>query len=237
MRFLKTFYSLPRLDLFDSSGVWGQGDALHELVVHKMQMISVPGKAVITQQGTPADGLYFIRRGRCDVRRRRGGSAASKQKQCYGLMKTVLAAVDSVDAHMAQHNEFFATTEFSSRNDGAAAGEGGGGDMSVGLLEMGDWFGGESTLRDSSAGSEGVPFLYTITSAEPTTVLMLPRSSMFHLQTRSIEAIRSSLVAWIERLPKGCMKDVHYAKYKENVLKEVLCSKRARALRGTPVGR
>jgi CRP-like cAMP-binding protein len=239
VRFLKTFYSLPRLDLFDSSGVWGTGEALHELVVHKMQMISVSGKTVITMQGKPADGLYFIRRGRCEVRRRRGGNtAANKQNQMYyGLMKKVLAAVDSVDAHMSKHNDFFATTEFSSRNEAGAANDGAGIEMGVGMLEMGDWFGGESTLRDSSAGSEGVPFLYTISSLEPTTLLMIPRSSLFHLQTRSLEAVRNSLVEWIERLPQGCMKDVAYAKYKEDVLKQVLSSKRARALRGEAIDR
>ena len=238
VHFLQSFYALPVIDLFDRSGVWGAGNALHQLVMHKMEMLTLPGKTRVTQQGEPSDGIFFIRRGRCEVRRKGFHSLEKKKRaRAYGLLKEVLRAVHAVDAEMAAHEEFFSSSLFLAKGDAVSlsADEAG---LEVGNLRAGDWFGGESVLSHEGAGQgSGVEWLYSISTIEPTTLLKLPRASLFHLQSRSLDAVRSGLVPWIEGLPKGCLKDAQYAAYKDKVLRDVLSSDRARSLRGQRLDR
>ena len=47
---------------------------------------------------------------------------------------------------------------------------------------------------DTGSGQKGVEFMYTVKTTEPTTLLKLPRSALFYLQSESIQAIRDNLV-------------------------------------------
>jgi len=217
-QFLRTFFSSPRLDLFPRNSAWGKAGVLEDLVLNNMEFLSVPGKHVVCRQGDNSEALYFIRRGKCEVYRTPDLSSFGKY---YGLLREIHAAVRKVDEDTMEQQQSNGKNKFLSRG-GETADE----NILVGQLDLGDWFGGETVLKDGH-----VPYFYTIVTTEPSQLLLLKRSSLFHLQGRSLQILRDALSGWVPSLPRGFVKDNKYAQYKEKVLAEVLGSRKAMALR------
>ncbi|EKX40154.1 hypothetical protein GUITHDRAFT_142885 [Guillardia theta CCMP2712] len=215
--FLFSTFCSPRLDLFPRNSAWGKAGVLEDLVLNNMEFLSVAGKHVVCRQGDNSEALFFIRRGKCEVFRTPDLSSSGKY---YGLLREIHAAVRKVDEDTMEQQQSNGKNKFLSRGSETTE------NFLVGQLDLGDWFGGETVLKDGH-----VPYFYTIVTTEPSQLLLLKRSSLFHLQGRSLQILRDSLAGWVRSLPKGFVKDNKYTQYKEKVLAEVLSSRKAMALR------